>query len=76
MGNLAKNILSGAVGYGISEVRHKKKLKNSSLEEYIKKYIDVHGVEDMQEFVDELRNLANYYEQQNNLLSYEQKRKA
>ena len=62
MGNLTKNILSGAVGYGISEVVHKKKLKKSSIEEHVKKYIEVHGVEDMQEFVNDLRNLADYYE--------------
>jgi len=63
MKGLGKAILGGLVGYGMAKSENKKKIKNSSLEEYIKKYVEVHTIENMKDFVNDLRSIADSYEE-------------
>ncbi len=65
MKGLAKAVLGGLVGYGIAKGENKKKIKNSSLEDYIKKYVEIHAIEDMKEFANDLRSIADIYEENN-----------
>ena len=43
-------------------LKNKKKAKSSTIEEHVKNYIVENGIEDLKTFVNDLRNIADYYE--------------